>query len=118
MKQQLFFDLAGTEESGALLSSDCNRAALDYLARWPDWEAAGAVLYGSPSSGKSHLLNLWAAQTNAVLLTPDSLRHEDILTKSYPETVPCFALDDADTVVQEDICATALFHLDNMLKLH
>lgn len=114
MKQQLFFDLAGTEENGDLLSSDCNRTALDYLARWPDWDAAGTVLYGPPASGKSHLLNLWAAQTNAVLLTPDSLRDEEVLTKTYPDAAPRFALDDADTVLQEDRCATALFHLYNM----
>jgi chromosomal replication initiation ATPase DnaA len=113
MKQQLFFDLAGTEESGALLPSDCNRTALDYLARWPDWEAAGAILYGAESSGKSHLLNLWAAQTGAVLLTPAILRKEELLTAA-PNSSRCFALDNADIVLQGADCAKALFHLYNI----
>jgi len=114
MKQQLFFDLAGQEESGALLPSACNRAALDYLARWPEWETAGAVLYGAKSSGKTHLLNLWAKQTGAIRLTADILRGEDILIKTYTDTAPCFALDNADTILREDACAKALFHLYNM----
>lgn len=114
MKQQLFFDLAGTEESGALLPSDCNRAALDYLLRWPDWQTAGAVLYGPPSSGKTHLLNLWAAQTKAILLTPAILRTEELLTTTTANPAPCFALDDADRILQEDGCAKALFHLYNI----
>lgn len=113
MKQQLFLDLAGTEDRGILLPSDCNRAALAALSRWPAWDAAGIVLYGPPASGKSHLLHLWTEKTKAVLLTADILRREDILTApAVPD--PCFALDDADRILQEDNCAKALFHLYNI----
>ena len=43
----------------------CNREALAWLERWPDWPAPALVLHGPPGCGKSHLARIWAARSGA-----------------------------------------------------
>ena len=51
----------------------CNREALAWLARWPDWPAPALVLYGPPGCGKSHLARIWAARAAAPLARSGAL---------------------------------------------
>src|SRR4051794_24618274 len=45
--------------------SDANRDALSFIDSWPAWAVSVAVLYGPPSSGKSHLAEIWGARSGA-----------------------------------------------------
>jgi chromosomal replication initiation ATPase DnaA len=47
------------------LPAACNREALAWLERWPDWPAPALVLHGPPGCGKSHLARIWAARSGA-----------------------------------------------------
>jgi chromosomal replication initiation ATPase DnaA len=55
------------------LAAECNRAALAWLARWPDWPVPALVLWGPEGCGKSHLARIWAARASAMPLTAERL---------------------------------------------
>src|SRR5205807_9919316 len=65
--RQLAIDLPPRPAHGRadFLVSECNRAALERIDRWPDWPGRRLVLYGPGSSGKSHLAPLWCAERGA-----------------------------------------------------
>jgi chromosomal replication initiation ATPase DnaA len=50
-----------------------NQRALAFLESWPDWPAPAAVLQGPPASGKSHLVQIWAARSNAAVMAAADL---------------------------------------------
>jgi chromosomal replication initiation ATPase DnaA len=50
------------------LIAPCNRDAVAWVDRWPEWSAPALILYGSSGSGKSHLAHVWRARSNAVLV--------------------------------------------------
>lgn len=45
-----------------------NEKALAFLESWPHWPAPAAVLHGPAASGKSHLVQIWAARTDATVI--------------------------------------------------
>src|SRR5438477_819089 len=65
--RQLAIDLPPRPAHGRadFLASECNRAALERIVRWPDWPGRRLVLYGPASSGKSHLARPWCAESGA-----------------------------------------------------
>lgn len=75
MSAQLLLDFAHRAASGAddFMPAACNREALDWLSRWPDWPATALVLHGPAGCGKTHLACAFAQRTNAVWLDPDAL---------------------------------------------
>lgn len=48
---------------------DCNRAAYEWMQRWPDWPAYGLVLSGPKGSGKTHLATIWQTKSQALWRT-------------------------------------------------
>lgn len=71
---QLLLDLGHRAALGAedFLPAPCNREALAWLGRWPDWPAPGLILYGPEGCGKTHLARIFAAYAGAVRLEPDA----------------------------------------------
>jgi chromosomal replication initiation ATPase DnaA len=107
--RQLAIDLPVRPALGRadFLVSDCNRAALTRIERWPDWPARRLVLYGPNGCGKSHLAQLWCADSAARLITGAAL------VRAAPPfgdgTVPAgVAVDDAEAAPE-----IALLHLYN-----
>src|SRR5262249_30897500 len=43
------------------LIAPCNRAAVAWLDRWPDWPGPGLAVYGPPGCGKTHLAHVFRA---------------------------------------------------------
>ncbi len=107
MSEQLAFELPYCPAFGRadFLVSDCNRAALEWIERWPDWPARVLVLFGPARSGKSHLAHLWCGRSGGVLVAGDSLaqRQPDALAR-----MPAVAVDDAERAPEEN-----LLHLHN-----
>ena len=105
--EQLAIDLPhGTALGRAdFLVSECNRAALQWIERWPDWRAPALVLYGPPSCGKSHLAGLWLERAGGALVKGAAL------AQAAPDEIArsgAVALDNAEAAPEE-----ALLHLYN-----
>jgi len=49
-------------------SSPANAPALAFVDAWPGWQIAAAALHGPPGSGKSHLVAIWQAASNAQIV--------------------------------------------------
>jgi chromosomal replication initiation ATPase DnaA len=90
--------------------SSANRAAFEFVQRWPDWPSRGAVLFAAPGCGKSHLAHIWAARAAAQLFAGESFREDDAF--ALPEGRAA-VVDDADLAARSDMGARALFHVLN-----
>ena len=106
--EQLLLDFEHEASSGLddFLPAACNREALAWLERWPDWPAPALVLHGPPGCGKSHLARIWAAQSGARRLDTAALPR---LETDLPGAV---LLDPAEPIADE----TALLQLYNRLR--
>src|SRR5271154_3935128 len=69
MKQQALDLPVEPRYGGAdFLVSDSNRAAFEWIERWPHWPTPALVLHGPPGSGKTHLAHLWCERSGAALI--------------------------------------------------
>lgn len=91
------------------LIAPCNREAVAWLDKWPDWNAPALVIYGPPGCGKTHLAHVFMASTGAVLLTAEMVR--DAGLPQLISSVNNCVFDDADDGLDEE----SLFHLYNAL---
>lgn len=89
--------------SGDFVVSPCNQQVWQWLEKWPDWPAYGAVLVGAAASGKTHLLHSWQAVSGAVMLGESA----QLELPKQP-----VAIDNADRWADEQ----QLFHLLNHAK--
>ena len=83
------------------LISPCNRDAVAWLDKWPDWPAPALVIYGPPGCGKTHLANVFMEKSGGVKLPDGDL--SQIGDKCI--------LDDADDYPDEE----HLLHAYNIL---
>jgi chromosomal replication initiation ATPase DnaA len=97
---RLAFQHAAATGAEDFMPAACNREALAWLARWPDWPAPALVLHGPPGCGKSHLARIWAARTGGRWLERAALAgpRESALE---PDEEPTCVLDDAEPVGDE-----------------
>jgi chromosomal replication initiation ATPase DnaA len=107
VSEQLRLGFQHAPATGAedFMPAPCNREALAWLARWPDWPAPALVLHGPPGCGKSHLARIWAMRTGGGWLEGRAAGAE------LSEHRAC-VLDDADPVVDEP----ALLSIYNRLQ--
>lgn len=96
------------------IEAPCNAQALGLIERG-GWPADKLVLSGPEGAGKTHLLHIWVAQAQGVLLRPDALDGADMAALAAQGAV---ALDDAEGVAGQPARETALFHLHNLLAEH
>jgi chromosomal replication initiation ATPase DnaA len=107
---QLAIDLPFRPALGAadFLVSECNRTALAWIERWPDWPGRALVLYGPAQCGKSHLARLWTARSFGRLVHGPALGG---LHPSELAALPGVAVDEADAAPER-----ALLHLHNCCR--
>jgi chromosomal replication initiation ATPase DnaA len=106
---QLSLELAPRPAQGRedFLVAPANAQAVAWIDRWPDWPAPALVVVGPEGSGKSHLVQVFAARTAARVVMGGSLAAHD-----PPDLVraPALAIEDADRQAPE----RPLLHLLNL----
>ncbi len=94
-------------ERADFLVCDSNRAALDWVERWPDWPSPALLLHGPEGGGKTHLAHIWRGRAAAALVAGEALA-EASLPRLLEEGRCRIAVDDAERAAEE-----ALLHLHN-----
>jgi len=106
---QLAIDLPVQTSYGRadFLVSDCNRAALGWIDRWPDWPCGALVMHGPAGSGKTHLAHLWRERTGGQILAGEAVARIEP-TGFAAVASATVAVDDADRAAE-----VPLLHLFN-----
>ncbi len=107
-RYQLTLDLPHRSANGRedLFVTSCNKQALDFIDRWPNWPAPFAALCGPPGCGKSHLAAVWQKQSGAYLLEQADIGSH---IASIGPNKCCFVIDLVTEIVDEE----KFFHFYN-----
>ena len=113
---QLALDLGHRPALGRddFLVAACNRDAVAWLDRWPDWPAGGLAIVGPAGCGKSHLAAVWRAASGAPLLTPAALDGAE--PAALLGGAAACVIDDADRDIAGTTRERPLLHLYNHLR--
>jgi len=106
----LNFDHRPSLSGEDFLIADCNRDAVAWLDKWPEWPGQGLVIHGEAGCGKSHLASVFMTEGRAAPLSWQQLTSNsahDLLTQGLH-----YAFEDADALEDEE----ALFHFYNVLR--
>lgn len=79
----LHLPLEAAQAREDLVVSQSNKHAVEFLDSWPNWHVPLVILTGSKGSGKSHLSQIWAAQSNARFLTPSLSLPQEIDSNNF-----------------------------------
>lgn len=109
MIRQLAFDLPGLEAMTRehFFVAPSNALALQTVEGWQHWPGHKLLLVGPEGAGKTHLVHVWAAEADAVILAAETLGEADIASLSGRAV----AVEDADRIGSAE---AQLFHLHNL----
>lgn len=92
-----------------------NAAAIEWIDRWPNWPGSGLLIHGDQGAGKSHLLQVFAAKSRALIISADTL--PEAINETDADNASAFAIDDADDIAtSSQDAAEGLFHLFNIAR--
>lgn len=114
MAEQFPLDLPHQTAYGAAdyLASDCNLAGRRLVENWRDWPQRAAAIWGGGGAGKTHLAEIWRAESGGARLDLAAFRALDL---SVLESSPCFVLDLGDAAIAAGD-ERPLFHLLNLVR--
>lgn len=114
MSRQLVFDLPARDgmTRAEFFVSPANALALAALDGWQGWPGGKMLLLGPPGAGKTHLAQIWVAETGAALVPAADLAGADIPGLAAAGRV---AVEDAAAIAGNPQAEAALFHLHNLL---
>jgi DnaA regulatory inactivator Hda len=112
VSSQIAMDLAFPPAFGRadFIVDDSNAGALRWVESWPGWPGPALIVCGPPGCGKTHLLRIWCARSEARLLDRKALTDG-----SATRDARIVAIDDADAVAGDRAAEEGLFHLYNRL---
>ena len=114
MAQQMTFDLHVKTALGRedFFVSPANALAVKVLESWHDWPSNKLALIGPKGAGKTHLTQVWASDTGAVVVPSRDLATADIPTLAeHP-----IAVEDVQDIATDMPAQKALFHLHNLAQ--
>ena len=88
--------------------ADANRDALSFIESWPAWNISAATLYGPAASGKTHLAQIWSANSGAQLVPAASLSGSAFAL--IDRTLPLI-IEDVDSSAPNPARDAAIFEL-------
>lgn len=114
MAEQMTFDLPVKTAHGRddFFISPTNALAVQMLEDWPKWPDNKLALIGPVGSGKTHLTQVWAADTGAVVIAARNLAMADIPTLANTPV----AVEDIREIAADPTAQEALFHLHNLMR--
>ncbi len=95
------------------LVASCNRDAVAWLDRWPDWPTPALVIHGPAGCGKTHLAEVFLEASGARPVSAEDLRREE-LPPSLDGARAC-VVEDAGKLLGGGL-EEALLHLYNALS--
>lgn len=95
--------------AGDFLVGEANREAFEAVERWPDWPAPLLWLWGPAGSGKSHLVEIWRARSDALLVPAPDLESDAVEELLVSGAASIEGID-------EGVDERALFHLLNLAR--
>jgi chromosomal replication initiation ATPase DnaA len=112
--RQLVFDLGTRQALGRaeFHVTPANAAALDRIERHADWPDGKLALTGPGASGKTHLVQVWAAATGAAVVAAAALAALDV---GATVTARSVAVEDVPDIAGDPVAEAALLHLHNLL---
>ena len=112
---QLTLDLGHRPALGMddFLVTPCNREAVAWIDRWPDWPGPALAIHGPPGCGKTHLAHVFRARSAAKLIASEALGRTEP-NGLLGEARVCM-LDDAGGVAGGSVGERALLHLYNVV---
>jgi len=112
MRRQLVFDLPSRPALGRadFFVAEANAGAVAAIGGWRGWPFGRLALIGPEGAGKTHLAQVWAAESGAVALVPEG----------RPRLPPgsCAVVEDIDRLAGDAAAEAALFHLHDDLLAH
>lgn len=95
----------------AFFVSPANAAAVGMISGGAAWPSGKLALTGPESAGKTHLVHVWAAETDAVIVSAARLGQLDIPTLASARNI---AVEDVPRIAGDRRTESALFHLHNL----
>ncbi len=95
------------------LIAPCNREAVAWLDRWPQWPTPVLAIHGPPGCGKTHLARVFMARSGARAVSPESLLADD--PPALLEGVAACLVEDAERHLSAPF-EEALLHLYNTAR--
>ena len=93
------------------LVSQCNAEAVAALEDWRAWPGGRMALVGPARAGKTHLAEVWRAQTGAALVAAAELAGAETELLAEGSLV----VEDVESAAGEAAVERALFHLHNLM---
>ena len=87
----------------------CNKNALLWIDKWPNWPSTGLAIYGSSGCGKSHLAEIWRECSRAEIINADTIKTCD--TVGLASNNQALIIDR----MSSDVSEKKLLHLYNLM---
>ncbi len=115
MSRQLTFDLPVKPALGRedFFVSTANALAVTTIEHWQGWPQRKLALIGPHGSGKTHLVQVWAAMADAQVVSSAELATADIAPLAGGGAR--LAIEDVDRIAGDAAAEQALFHLHNLV---
>ncbi|MGE0629018.1 MAG: hypothetical protein AB7O43_14435, partial [Hyphomicrobiaceae bacterium] len=99
-----------TMEREDFLVSSANQAAVEALDHWCEWPNCVLAIVGPAGAGKSHLVEVWRAQTGGARISGADLGED---TVGLASSSGALAVEDIDRAIADE---RILFHLINLAR--
>ncbi|MDY6408186.1 MAG: DNA replication protein [Pseudomonadota bacterium] len=90
-------------ERGDFVVAPCNREAVSWIDKWPNWPVPCVLIYGEKGSGKTHLASIFSEYR---------IEAESLTDQFMPYFQKKIVVENVENVASEE----ALFHLINFMR--